>query len=58
MDNLTNFDKLIINLSSFEKKEMLEKMEMTFELSQEPLVEQNVIPDSDFNNFQKNRPNH
>ena len=52
MDNLTNFDKLIINLASDEKKELLEKMEMTFELSQDPLVEQEELIESDFKNFQ------
>lgn len=48
MDNLTNFDKLIINLSTIEKKEMLEKMEISLDLSQEPLVSQEETADGDF----------
>lgn len=53
MDNVTNFDKLIINLSSNEKKELLEKMEMTFELSQESLAVGAEIIDSEFQTFQQ-----
>ena len=53
MDNITNFDKLIINLSSIEKKELLEKMEMTFEISQEPLVGMEEVIISDFQNYQQ-----
>jgi len=53
MQNLTNFDKLIINLSSNEKKELLEKMEMTFELSQDPLSENNEVIENGFQNFQQ-----
>jgi len=53
MDNITNFDKLIINLSSNEKKELLEKMEMTFEISQEPLTVHEEVIESDFVNFQQ-----
>ncbi|MBB6479037.1 DUF5312 family protein [Spirochaeta isovalerica] len=48
MDNQTNFDKLIINLSTIEKKELLEKMEMSIDLSQEPLVSQEETAESDF----------
>lgn len=48
MDKLTNFDKLIINLSSNEKKELLEKMEMSVELSQEPLIIQEEETERDF----------
>ena len=53
MDNLTNFDKLIINLSSNEKKELLEKMEITFDISQEPLAVHEEIEESDFKSFQQ-----
>jgi hypothetical protein len=48
MDKLTNFDKLIINLSTVEKKELLEKMEISVELSQEPLILQEEETEKDF----------
>ncbi len=53
MDNISNFDKLIINLSSNEKKELLEKMEMTFEISQESLSADDDVIDSEFQTFQQ-----
>lgn len=53
MENLTNFDKLIINLSSNEKKQLLEKMEMGFELSQESLMENGEVIEDDFQTFQQ-----
>ncbi len=53
MDNVTNFDKLIIKLSSNEKKELLSKMERGFELSQEPLVEKQEIIETEYKNFQQ-----
>ncbi len=53
MDNLTNFDKLIINLSSNEKKELIKRMENRFKLSQETLhVEEEVI-ETGFKSFQE-----
>jgi hypothetical protein len=53
MDNLTNFDKLITNLSSNEKKSLLEKVEITLELSQEPLAAVEEVIDSGLQNFQQ-----
>jgi len=48
MDKLTNFDKLINNLSTIEKKELLEKMELSLDLSQEPLVAQEEVSETEF----------
>lgn len=53
MDNLTNFDKLITKLSSDEKKSLLEKVEITLELSQEPLVSVEDVIAIDDHNFQQ-----